>query len=134
MNTPGMHSSGPRPKSHCGSPTVTSLPALSVFDHVQPPSLETTASCCELGLVAAVLPLLKTTAMSPLGRTTGSEPWSKSHALADCEGSKKLPKKQSPGAEPLIATGFDQVTACRSSERSRSCSSSTTRRWIHTTG
>src|ERR687887_501220 len=26
MNAPGMHSSGPRPKSHCGSPVATSLP------------------------------------------------------------------------------------------------------------
>src|SRR3954463_10258751 len=29
MNGPGMHSSGPRPKSHSGSPTTTSSPTLT---------------------------------------------------------------------------------------------------------
>jgi len=28
MNGPGTHSSGPRPKSQCGSPTMTSFPTL----------------------------------------------------------------------------------------------------------
>src|SRR5713101_7102026 len=111
MKAPGMHSSGPRPKLQSGSPTMTSSAALTGVDQVAPPSLETTASCWLLGLVGAVLPLVKTTTMSPFGRTTGSEPWSKSHALADCVLSKKLPKKQSPGATPLISRGLDHVTA-----------------------
>jgi len=64
-----------------------------------------------LGLLAAVLPLLKTTTRLPSGRTMGSDPWSKSHACGSRVGSKKLPKKHRVAELPLISSGFDQVTA-----------------------
>src|SRR5690242_2657906 len=118
MNGPGMHSSGPRPKSHVGSPTTTSSPTFDGAAQLKcavpavelPLGEQCTPSCCALGLPAAVLPLLKITCTSPFGITTGSEPWSRSQAFGLSEGSKKLPNEQSVALVPLIASGVDQVT------------------------
>src|SRR5207249_2725050 len=60
------------------------------------------------GLPAGVLPLLKITSRSPFGRTTGSEPWSKSHLCSLSVASKKLPKKQSVSDAALMSSGVDQ--------------------------
>src|SRR5690348_13512008 len=113
MKAPGMHSSGPRPKLHCDSPTVTSSPTLTGLPQCRlpPPGWQVTASCWLFGLVGAVLPLLNTTSRLPSGRTIGSEPWSKSQSLALRVLSKKLPAKQRADDRPLISSGLDQVTA-----------------------
>src|SRR3954454_13837440 len=119
MNGPGMHSSGPRPKSHAGSPATMSSPTLTAGRDLtcelasvdSPVGEQRTARCWALGLPAGVLPLLKTTDRSPLGSTTGSDPWSK---LQSCSSAgsplKKLPKKHSVGELPLISSGVDHVT------------------------
>src|SRR3954466_6261367 len=44
---------------------------------------------------------------SPFGSATEYEPWSKSQSLGLRPGSKKSPKKQRPGAVPLISSGVD---------------------------
>src|SRR5947209_20632110 len=114
---PGMPSSGPRPKLHCGSPCTTSSPTLAggpqlrwaVPDVELPDGEQCTASCWALGSMAGVLRLLNTTSRSPLGSTTGSEPWSLLHWLGLWVGSKALPKKHSVGELPLISSGVDQV-------------------------
>src|SRR5438034_6097384 len=118
-NEPGMHSSGPRPKSQTGSPTVTSLPTLAGAPQCRwavpagelPVGWQCTPSCCELGLLAAVFPLLKMTSRSPLARVTGSEPWSKLQELGSRDGLKALPKEQRLFEMPLISSGVDQVLA-----------------------
>src|SRR5436309_1317415 len=119
MKAPGMHSSGPRPKSHCGSPTTTSSPTFAgvtqfrcaVPAEESPLGWQWTPSCCAFGFPPAVLPLLKMTSRSPFGSATEYDPWSKSQSLGFRPGSKKSPKKQSPGALPLISSGVDQVRA-----------------------
>src|SRR3984893_18975799 len=101
-NDPGMHSSGPRPKLQVGSPTVMSSPTLvgllqprcAVPAGELPVGRQCTASCCELGSPAGVLPLLKMTARSPLGSVIGSEPWSELHECGSSFGFNWLPKKQ----------------------------------------
>src|SRR3954452_22159174 len=111
-----MHSSGPRPKSHCGSPAMMSSPTLlgaaqfrcAVPVTELPVGLQCTASCWPFGLPAGVLPLLKMTSRSPFGSTTGSDPWSKSHLCSDSVGSSAFPKKQSASDEPLMSSGVDQ--------------------------
>src|SRR5579884_745903 len=118
MYAPGMHSSGPRPKSHCGSPAVMSSPTFTGCPQFMvavpagelPLGWQTTASCCAFGFPAGVLPLLNATTRSPFGSTTGLEPWSKLQSFAFagfCV--KKSPKLQRPGALPLISCGVDQV-------------------------
>src|SRR5437867_8485020 len=121
MNAPGMHSSGPRPKLHCGSlttmssPTFTGAPQFSraarafVSLLVEPLGLQTTASCCPFGFPAAVLPLLNGTTSRPSRSTTGSEPWSKLHLCSSSRESKRLPKEQSDDELPLISSGGDQI-------------------------
>src|SRR5712691_4284053 len=119
MNAPGMHSSGPRPKSHRGSPTMMSSPTFTGAPQFKcavpfvdlPLGLQTTASCWPFGLFAAVLPLLNGTTSFPFGSTTGSEPWLKLHLCSSSLGSKKFPKKQSVGELPLISSGADHVLA-----------------------
>src|ERR1700730_4859052 len=114
---PGMHSSGPRPKLQTGSPTVTSLPTLAGAAQLRrawprgelPLGWQWTPSCCPLGLLAAVFPLLKITSRSPLARVTGSEPWSKLHELGSRAGLNALPKEQRSFDTPLICSGVDQV-------------------------
>src|ERR1700682_314154 len=113
-----MHSSGPRPKSHCGSPRVTSSPTFAGAAQFRcavpagelPDGLQCTPSCWLFGLFAAVLPLLKITSTSPFGSTLGSEPWSKLHACTSAGRCvKKLPKEQSASEVPLISSGVDHV-------------------------
>src|SRR3954471_4801607 len=111
MNAPGMHCSGPRPKSHSGAGEAISSPTLDGLLQVLPPSVDTTASCWAFGLPSGVLPLLKITAIVPSGSTIGSEPWSLLQACSSLLGSKKLPKKHTSGLLPLISWGFDQVLA-----------------------
>src|SRR3954453_9617290 len=114
-----MHSSGPRPKSHCGSPTITSAPTklgLPQFSCAVPAvelpvGEQCTASCWPLGFPAGVLPLLNTTTSEPSGRTTGSDPWLKSHWCSLCVGSNTFPKKHSVGETPLISSGVENVWA-----------------------
>src|SRR5258708_5454282 len=116
MNEPGMHSSGPRPKSQSGMPVVMSSPTLAGLAQLRwavpisefPLGLQVTESCWLSAVV--VLPLLKTATSFPLGRTVGSEPWSRSHVLKVREGSKKLPNEHR-GDDPLISSGLDHVTA-----------------------
>src|SRR4051794_16430492 len=116
MYGPGMHSSGPRPKSHCGSPVTTSSPTFAGEARFRcavpagelPVGWQCTPSCWAFGFVAAVLPLLKMTSRSPFGSTFGSEPWSKLHACGLCVGSKKLPKKQRVSEVPLISSGVEK--------------------------
>src|ERR1700730_1254783 len=118
-NDPGMHSSGPRPKLQVGSPTVMSSPTLvgllqprcAVPAGELPVGRQCTASCCELGSPAGVLPLLKMTARSPLGSVIGSEPWSKTQSCWLRVLSTALPRKQSDVDLPLISSGVDQVLA-----------------------
>src|SRR5256885_8146929 len=94
----------------CGSPTSMSSPTwvgvpqfrCAVPSGELPLGWQWTASCWALGLVKAVLPLLKTTTRSPFGSTFGSDPWSKSQAPAWGMG-------QSVKLLPLIAAGVDQV-------------------------
>src|SRR4029450_1680198 len=113
---PGMHSSGPRPKSHTGSLTITSSPTLvgaaqlrwAVPAAESPLGEQVTASCWRLGLSRAVLALLNGTTRSPLGSTVGSDPWLLLHSAADREGSKRLPVKHRSGLDPLISSGGDQ--------------------------
>src|SRR5437762_3457011 len=116
MNAPGMHSSGPRPKLHCGSFWITSSPTFAGDTQLKcavpfvelPLGLQWTPSCCPFGLPAGVLPLLKMTSTSPFGSTTGSEPWSKLHRCASVGLLvKKLPKKHNVSDEPLISSGVD---------------------------
>src|SRR5262249_12679094 len=113
MKAPGMHASGPRPKSHLGLPTITSSPTLAGLAQLRwpPPGWQVTASCWSFGLVGAVLLLWNTTSRLPSGRTIGSEPWSKSQSLTFRVLSKKLPAKQRADDRPLISSGLDQVTA-----------------------
>src|SRR5579884_1652493 len=109
-----MHSSGPRPKSHVGSPNATSSPTFTGAAQFRfavpaaelPVGLQCTASCWPL--TVGVLPLLKTTSRSPFGSTTGSDPWSKLHAPAGCVVSIELPNWQSVLFTPLISCGVDQ--------------------------
>src|ERR1051325_11014641 len=116
MNAPGMHSSGPRPKSHCGSPTTTSSPTFlrgaqlkcAVPAVEEPVGWQWTPRICAFGFPAGVLPLLKTTERSPFGSATEYEPWSKSQSFG-APPLKKSPKKQSCGLLPLISSGVDQV-------------------------
>src|SRR3954447_3201887 len=116
MNGPGMHSSGPRPKSHCGSPAEASSPTFAGAAQFRcavpagglPVGRQWTPSCWAFGFVAEVLPLLKMTSRSPFGSTFGSEPWSKLHECTPCVGSKKLPKKQSVSELPLISSGVEK--------------------------
>src|SRR5436190_5152761 len=111
-----MHSSGPRPKSHCGSPMMKSSPTFTGVTQLRcavpagddPVGWQCTPSCCAFGLLGAVLPLLKITSRSPFGSATGDEPWSKLQSFG-APPLKKSPKKQSPGALPLIFSGVDQV-------------------------
>src|SRR5262245_37374953 len=111
-----MHSSGPRPKSHCGSPAKTSAPTRlgapqlkrAVPAEELPDGRQVTLSCWKFGSVGPVFWLKNATANRPSGSTTGSEPWSRLHALAGCDGSKKSPKKQR-GLFPLISSGVDHV-------------------------
>src|SRR5207244_3995801 len=118
MYGPGTHSSGPRPKLHWGSPWTMSLPTFEGDAQLKcavpcvelPDGWQRTPSCWAFELPAAVFPLLKMTATSPFGSTTGSEPWSKLHAFAGCVGSKKFPNEQSASDVPLISSGVDQVT------------------------
>src|SRR5919197_1504286 len=118
MNAPGMHSSGPRPKLHSGSPTITSLPTFAGAAQLRcavpfaelPLGWQWTPSCCAFGFPAAVFPLLKITSRSPFGSGIESEPWSKLHAFGFVPGWKKLPKKQSELLTPLISSGVDQWT------------------------
>src|SRR2546429_6785096 len=118
MNAPGTQASGPRPKLQRGWPTITSSPTLTGLAQFRcavpasdfPLGWHVTANCWALGLVGAVLPLWKATVRLPSPWTIGSDPWSKSHALAGLVGSKKSPRKQN-GAAPLISSGCDQVTA-----------------------
>src|SRR5919201_7057676 len=113
-----MHSSGPRPKSHCGSPRITSSPTFAGSAQLRcavpvtelPVGWQWTPSCWAFGLPAPVLPLLKITWRSPFGSTTGSEPWSKLHECGFSDGLKKLPKKHRASAVPLISSGVDQWT------------------------
>src|SRR5215218_6186226 len=92
-----MHSSGPRPKSHTGSSTITSSPTLvgaaqlrwAVPAAESPVGEQRTASCWRLGLSRAVLALL--------------------NLAADRGVSKKFPVKHSSGLAPLISSGVDQV-------------------------
>src|SRR5919108_445807 len=121
MNAPGMHSSGPRPKSQRGSFAMMSSPtfdgdpqfrlaaAAAASVPVEPLGLHTTASCCAFGFPAGVLPLLNGTTSLPFGRTTGSEPWLKLQSCSPSRGSKKLPKKQRVGELPLISSGRDHL-------------------------
>src|SRR4029450_4088665 len=117
IHRPGMPSSGPRPKSHTGSLTITSSPTLvgaaqlrwAVPAAESPVGEQVTASCWRLGLSRAVLALLNGTTRSPLGSTVGSEPWLLLHSAAGRDGSKKLPVKHSRGLAPLISSGVDQV-------------------------
>src|SRR5712664_27183 len=98
IHGPGMHSSGPRPKSHCGSPTAMSLPTLigdpqfnfAVPAGELPVGWHTRPSCCPFK-VLATLPLLKITTRSPFGMGMGSEPWSLLHLFGASVGSKSLP-------------------------------------------
>src|SRR5919202_985606 len=116
MYGPGTHSSGPRPKSQSGSPTITSLPTndgsrqfrCAVPAAELPVGWQWTPSSCPFGFPAAVLPLLKTTCRSPFGSTTGSEPWSKLQECGFAVGSKKFPKKHSVSDVPLTSSGVDQ--------------------------
>jgi hypothetical protein len=116
MYAPGMHSSGPRPKSHCGSPTMMSLPTFAGSAQFRcavpvaelPVGWQWTPSCWPFGFPAGVLPLLKMTSRSPFGRTTGSEPWLKSHLCGDNVGSKKFPKKQSVSELALMSSGVEK--------------------------
>src|SRR5439155_26068026 len=116
MNAPGMHSSGPRPKLHCGSPVMTSSPtlvglaqfSLAVPVAELPDGWQRTPSCWPFGFSAGVLPLLKITTRSPLGRAVGSAPWLKSHLCSERVGSKKLPKKQSASELPLMSSGVEK--------------------------
>src|SRR4051794_41731847 len=118
MNGPGTHSSGPRPKSQAGSPTTRSSPTFDGAAQLKcavpavelPLGEQCTPSCWAFGLPAGVLPLLKITCTSPLGRTTGSEPWSRSQAFGLSVGSKKFPNEQSVALVPLIGSGVDHVT------------------------
>src|SRR3954452_14966865 len=111
-----MHSSGPRPKSHCGSPVMMSSPTLlgaaqfrfAVPVTQLPVGLQCPAGCWPFGLPADVLPLLKMTSRSPFGSTFGSDPWSKLHACGDSVGSKKLPKEHSASDVPLISSGVEK--------------------------
>src|SRR5437763_16749895 len=111
-----MHSSGPRPKLHSGSPTSTSSPTFVGVRQLKcpvpadddPVGWQWTPSCCAFGFPAAVLPLLKITCRSPFGNATEYEPWSKLQSFG-APPWKKSPKKQSPGAFPLIFSGVDQV-------------------------
>ena len=111
-----MHSSGPRPKLHCGSPISTSAPTrvgvmqlkCAVPAGDDPLGWQWTPSCWAFGFPAAVLPLLKITSTSPFGSATGDEPWSKLQSFG-APPLKKSPKKQRPGALPLISSGVDQV-------------------------
>src|SRR5712691_6324768 len=106
-----------RPKLQVGAPTSTSglmrvggeqfRCAVPVAEF--PAGLQWTASCWLS--TSGVLPLLKTTSRSPFGRTIGSEPWSKLHAVASAAGLKKLPNWQICAFAPLISSGFDQVRA-----------------------
>jgi hypothetical protein len=95
------------------SPTLVGVPqfmrALPAGE--LPEGRQCTASCCALGLVAGVLPLLKTTASSPFGRVIGSEPWSKTQSCSLRVLSSWFPKKQSDADLPLISSGVDQVLA-----------------------
>src|SRR5215471_3961571 len=114
-----MHSSGPRPKLHSGSPTSMSSPTLlgapqfrcAVAFVELPDGWHTTASCWPFGFPAGVLPLLYVTTRSPFGMTTGSEPWSRLQACGSSDGSNTLPKKHSELELPLICSGVDQVRA-----------------------
>src|SRR3954469_9247488 len=118
MNGPGMHSSGPRPKSQAGSPWMMSSPTFDGAAQLRcavpavelPPGAQCTPSCWAFGLSGGVLPLLKITSRSPSGSTTGSEPWSKLHACSLWRGSRALPKKHSVSLVPLISSGVDHVT------------------------
>src|SRR5436190_15816362 len=111
-----MHSSGPRPKSHCGSPTMMSSPTLAGSTQLRcavpaaefPVGWQWTPSCCPFGFPAGVFPLLKMTSRSPFGSATEYEPWSKSHLCGDSDGSKKFPKKHSVSDVPLMSSGVDQ--------------------------
>src|SRR5215475_10123855 len=116
MKAPGMHSSGPRPKLHCGSPTTTSSPTLAGVSQLkcavpaedEPVGWQCTPRICPFGLPAGVLPLLKTTCRSPFGNATEYEPWSKLQSFG-APPLKKSPKKQRLGLLPLISSGVDQV-------------------------
>src|SRR3954451_19570641 len=117
MNGPGMHSSGPRPKSHAGSLVTMSSPTLTGEAQLKcavpavelPDGRQCTPSCWAFGFPSGVLPLLNTTSRSPLGSTTGSEPWSRLQSCSPSVGSKRLPKKQRFGFAPLISSGVDHV-------------------------
>src|SRR5438445_67321 len=117
MNAPGMHSSGPRPKLHSGSPRISSLPTIAGFAQLRcavpagelPAGWQSTPSWWFV--VDGVFPLLKTTNRSPLGSTAGSEPWSKLHALGDAFAPKNCANWQNASDWPLISSGVDHVRA-----------------------
>src|SRR5438876_573989 len=111
-----MHSSGPRPKSHCGSPAMTSSPTF-----VGLPQFRCAVPLVELPLGwqrtlsvwftrPGVLPLLNTTARSPFGSGAGSDPWSKLHEFGFSWLLNAFPRVQS-GDVPLICSGGDHVRA-----------------------
>src|SRR3954464_28111 len=116
MNGPGMHSSGPRPKSHSGSPAALSSPtstgAAQLKWAVPADELPLGEQCTPSVwlVVDGVLPLLNTTSRSPFGKATEYEPWSKlqSFAFAGLPVNTS-PNWQRPGAAPRISSGVDQV-------------------------
>src|SRR5436853_443178 len=77
MNGPGTHSSGPRPKSHVGSPAMTSSPTLEGDAQLKcavplvelPDGAQWTPSCWPLGFPAG---LLSSTTMNRLSGGDGT--------------------------------------------------------------
>src|SRR3954453_14075411 len=115
MKAPGMHCSGPRPKSHPGAFVSTSSETFCGCPQVRcaEPSGELPAGWQLRARISAFRPgvfwLMKLTARSPLGCTTRSECPSRLHDPGSRSGLNALPSPQTDPLMPLICSGVDQV-------------------------